>query len=145
MKKIAITSLMIILTLSLLTSCGKKNKTQPNNNQNSQEIKKSNDSIQTIQIIGNLKFEIKGLKHEDGVIKLEYLIINESNEKVNIPKYEMTVTDGKKILYKLTMTHKDNVLEPNDSKLIKKEIKKDLTSATSITFELIKDEKIDSD
>ena len=133
MKKIVIISLTIILSISLLTGCGKKN-------QNDQEPKQPNDSIQKIQTIGTLKFEIKSLTYEKGLVKLEYYITNESSETITIPKYEITVTDGNKdILYKLTMTHKDNVLEPNDPKLIKKEIKHDLSKATSIIFELVEE------
>lgn len=139
MKKIVIISLTIILNLSLLTGCNKKNNIQPNNNQNNQEVKNPNDNIQKIQTIGPLKVEIEDLKYENGISTLKYLITNESLDVETIPKYKITVTDDEKILYKLTMTHKDNTLEPNDSKLIKKEIKHDLSKATSITFELVEE------
>ena len=49
------------------------------------------------------------------------------------------ISDDNGIIYEFEINHKNNTLESNKTKKIKKEIKKDLTKATNITFELIEE------
>ncbi len=135
----------MVLSTCLITGCSKK-KNQPNNVDNQgnnhivqDDIKKPNDSIKKIQTIGTIKFEIKNLKSENNISTLEYSIINESSGEVVIPKYKMTISNDKNIIYTLNISHKNNILNPNQTRLIKKKINHDLTKATSITFELIEE------
>ena len=146
MKKIIIMSLTIILSISLLTGCGKKNTNSDNqtdNNQNKEEKENKNISANTnvigSQTIGSLTFEIKALKYENEVSTLEYLITNNSQIEVMIPLYKVMISDDGGVRYEYDINHKNNILDSNKTLKIKKEIKKDLTKATSIKFELVEE------
>ena len=142
MKKILNISLVILLSLILITGCGKKNVNNENNQNNEQKENQNileNTKVIGSQTIGSLKFEIKSLKYENEVSTLEYVITNETQDEIIMPSFKMTITDGEKKLYVLNMSYKDKKLSPNESITSKKEIKKDLTKATSITFELIEE------
>ena len=143
MKKIMIVGLILFLNVVLITGCGKKtsnsDNNQTNNNQDNDIIVQENKNVIGSQKIESFKFEIISLKCEKNISTLEYSIANESSEKTSIPKYKVDITDSKDKLYIFNMNHKDKILNPNESIIIKKEIKRDLTQATSITFELVKE------
>lgn len=142
MKKIINISLVMLLSILLITGCGKKTNNNDNNQNNEQKETQNiseNTNVIGSQTIGSLKFEIKSLKYENEVSILEYVITNETQDEIIMPSFKMTITDGEKKLYVLNMSYKDKKLSPNESITSKKEIKKDLTEATSITFELIEE------
>ena len=142
MKKIINISLVMLLSILLITGCGKKTNNNDNNQNNEQKETQNileNTKVIGSQTIGSLKFEIKSLKYENEVSTLEYVITNETQDEIIMPSFKMTITDGEKKLYVLNMSYKDKKLSPNESITSKKEIKKDLTEATSITFELIEE------
>lgn len=131
MKKIVIISLTTILSISLLTGCGKKNTNSDNqtdNNQNKEQKENQNISENTnvigSQTIGPLTFEIKTLKYEDEVSTLEYSITNNSQTEVMIPFYKVMISDDDGVRYVFEINHKSNTLESNKTRKIKKEIKK---------------------
>lgn len=140
MKKIVNVSLVMLLSVLLITGCGKKSVNNNEKNENKENpIITENTKVIGSQTIGTLTFEIKSLKYENEVSILEYSIINESQEEIIIPSFKMTVTNGKNKLYVLNMNYGDIKLNPNESISDKKEIKIDLIKATNITFELIKE------
>ena len=142
MKKIINISLVMLLSILLITGCGKKTNNNDNNQNNEQKETQNiseNTNVIGSQTIGSLKFEIKSLKYENEVSILEYVITNETQDEIIMPSFKMTITDGEKKLYVLNMSYKDKKLIPNESISSKKEIQKDLTKATNITFELIKE------
>lgn len=144
MKKIINISLVLLLSFVLITGCGKKTTNSENNNNQNNEQKENQNILENTKVIGNqtigsLKFEIKSLKYENEVSTFEYVITNETQDEIIMPSFKMTITDGEKKLYVLNMSYKDKKLSPNESITSKKEIKKDLTEATSITFELIEE------
>ena len=142
MKKIINISLVMLLSILLITGCGKKTNNNDNNQNNEQKETQNiseNTNVIGSQTIGSLKFEIKSLKYENEVSTFEYVITNETQDEIIMPSFKMTITDGEKKLYVLNMSYKDKKLIPNESISSKKEIQKDLTKATNITFELIKE------
>ena len=142
MKKILNISLVMLLSLILITGCGKKTNNNDNNQNNEQKETQNileNTKVIGSQTIGSLKFEIKSLKYENEVSTLEYVVTNESQDEIIMSGFKMTITAGEKKLYVLNMSYKDKKLSPNESITSKKEIKKDLTNATNITFELIEE------
>lgn len=143
MKKIINISLVLILSMTLLVGCSKK---QDNNLDNSNNIENNNSNILEnkdvlgIQIVEQFTFEITSLTYENDVSILEYNIINNSDEEIVIPYYTVLISDKDGIRYEFDKSHKDKILKPNKTIKVKKEIKKDLTKATSINFELIEEE-----
>ena len=146
MKKIIMINLTIILSISLLTGCGKKNTNSDNqtdNNQNKEQSENQN-ILENTNVIGNqtigaLTFEIKTLKYENKVSILEYSITNDGVNEITIPNYRVIISDAGGVRYEYDQRHKNNILDSNKTRKIKKEIKRDLTQATSITFELVKE------
>lgn len=149
MKKIIIISLIMILSVGLITGCGKKDKNQDNiqkenqTNQNNEQNKNKN-IIENTSVVGSQKiepynFEVISLKYENNVSTLEYAITNEGTSEITIAKYRVSIENENGKIFEFDKAHKEKVLAPNESKIIKKEIKHDLTEATNITFELIEE------
>lgn len=141
MKKIIIISLVMLLNITLLTGCGKKTINSDNQNNEQKENQNISENTKVIgsQTIGSITFEVISLKYENEISTLKYKMTNKGTDKMNISKYKISIYDDNEIIYEFDREHKNNVLGQNETRNMKKEIPKDLTKATSITFELIEE------
>lgn len=145
MKKVISIGVCFVLSLCILTGCQKEKETNNNqdnieNNNKIDNLVLENKDVLGTQIVEQITFEITSLTYENDVSILKYSIMNNSENNILIPNYKMIIKVGENNIYILKMNYKDKILKPNKTIKVKKEIKKDLTKATSINFELIEEE-----
>ena len=131
MKIIKLT-LLIILSIGLLTGCGKKEDSK----KDKEEIKSNiNENVIKDQTLDVFTFKNTSLIYKDGYSILETLVTNTSNEKQYLEEFKIHIKDEKgNVIVTLTGFIGDSI-EANSSKRIVSTYGEDLTNATSIEYE----------
>lgn len=139
MKKIMLITMSVLVSLGLLTGCGKKkNDTDNEGNNPSQEEVKVNTSEDVIkdQQVETLLFEQTSLIY-DGNSTLETTVTNTGSEVVNFSSFNIHVMDGDTEMVVLHGFIGDSI-QPGESIILSSTYGDDLTKATSITYEIVR-------
>ena len=145
MKKFMLASLTMLLSLGLLTGCGKKKTDTPNNdnggnteNPNQQEEVKVNTDE---NVIGDKQVETLTFKETsliyDGNSVLETLVTNVGTETVNLASFKIHVMNGDTEIVELR-GFIGNAIEPGQSVLLSTTYGDDITMATDIVYEIVR-------
>ena len=131
MKKIIITSISMLLVLSLVTGCGKKDK---DNNTNNGETTNKEQTVVEDQIFEGLEFVIVGAS--DGVVKT--VVINNTGVVYEGSKFSMKIMDANgNVLVEATDEVK-GAMETGTTKEISTKVKADLSKAASIEYSIVR-------
>ena len=131
MKKIIITSISMLLVLSLVAGCGKKDK---DNNTNNGETTNKEQTVVENQIFEGLEFVNVGAS--DGVVKT--VVINNTGYKYEGSKFSMKIMDANgNVLVEATDEVK-GAMETGTTKEIYTKVKADLSKAASIEYSIVR-------
>ena len=143
MKKIVFISLSMLLSISLITGCGKKKTENPDNegnignNPEQEEVKTNTDEdVVGDKQVESLKFEETSLIY-DGNSTLETLITNVGTETVHLSSFKIHVMNGDTEMVELHGFIGD-AIEPGESILFSSTYGDDITMATSINYEIVR-------
>ena len=131
MKKIIITSISMLLVLSLVAGCGKKDK---DNNTNNGETTNKEQTVVENQIFEGLEFVNVGAS--DGVVKT--VVINNTGVVYEGSKFSMKIMDANgNVLVEATDEVKGS-METGTTKEISTKVKADLSKAASIEYSIVR-------
>ena len=131
MKKIIITSISMLLVLSLVTGCGKKDK---DNNTNNGETTNKEQTVVEDQIFEGLEFVNVGAS--DGVVKT--IVINNTGVVYEGSKFSMKIMDANgNVLVEATDEVK-GAMETGTTKEISTKVNADLSKAASIEYSIVR-------
>ena len=143
MKKVILVTMSMLVSLGLLTGCGKKKTDNPNNGGNTgnnpeqEEIKtNTNEDVVGDKQVETLKFEETSLIY-DGNSTLETLITNVGTETVIVPSFNIHVMNGDTEIVELHGFIGGSI-EPGESILFSSTYGSDITMATSINYEIVR-------
>lgn len=139
MKKILGYAFILLLSLCLITGCGKKK-----TNGNSEDTtKQGNVNVNTnTDVVGDkevevFKFENTSLVYDDSTSKLETKVTNTSDQEQTLSQFRIHVMKGDIEIANLP-GYIGNTLKPGESRILTTTYGEDLTSATSINYEIVR-------
>lgn len=134
MKKITIG---IILTLLLVTGCGKKSEENPNNQKESIKVNTSENVIKD-QKIEVFEFTNTSLIYSEGTTRFETTVTNTSDETAYLSEFRIHVKDkeGKEVEQLVGFVGSE--LKSKESRIINSYSVKDLTDVDTIEYEVIR-------
>lgn len=139
MKKVLYLSLVLVLSITLLTGCGcsKKENKKETDTENKTQANVNPDVVKD-QVLDVFKFEKTSLIYENGNSTLQTTVTNTSNETQYLKEFKIHVKDkdGNEMIELTGFFGGD--IEAGKSKVITSTYGDDLTSATSIEYELVK-------
>lgn len=134
MKKIIGLTTIVLLTFALLTGCGCSKKEN-----NKDEIKtNTNENVIKDQQLEVFQFTNTSLIYEDNNSYLQTTVTNTSTETQYLEQFNIIVKDS---LGNVIITLPGFVgayIEPNASKIISSSCARDLTTASSIEYEIVR-------
>ena len=131
MKKIIITSISMLLVLSLVAGCGKKDK---DNNTNNEETTNKEQTVVEDQIFEGL--ESVNVGASDGAVKT--VVINNTGYKYAGSKFSMKIMDASgNVLVEVTDEVKGS-METGTTKEISTKVNADLSKAASIEYSIVR-------
>lgn len=133
MKKFLNISFILLLSLCLITGCGKKKEDKP---KSEIQINQNEDVIKDQQL-EMFKFENTNLIYENGTSKLETKVTNTSDEEVTLLQFRIHVMDGDREIVNLP-GYIGTVMKAGESRILTSTYGADLTKATSIRYEIIR-------
>ena len=131
MKKIIMTSISMLLVLSLVAGCGKKDK---DNNTNNGDTTNKEQTVVEDQIFEGLEFVNVGAS--DGVVKT--VVINNTGVVYEGSKFSMKIMDANgNVLVEATDEVK-GAMETGTTKEISTKVNADLSKAASIEYSIVR-------
>ena len=139
MKKILNISLVLLLSLCLMTGCGKSKKTDNDDKPASEDNVKvnTNEGVIQNQEVEIFKFENTSLIYKDGGSTLLTTVTNTSDSESEAVEFKIHVMDGEREIVTLSGFVGPS-LKPGESKILKSTYGSDLSNATSINYEIVK-------
>ncbi len=135
MNKITKILFISFFAVLLVTGCGKKEQVEEKNEENKVEENKTTNQINLDD--EQFTFEKKSLEYKDGVTKLKVEVTNKSGEDINLRTIVVSFKDetGKDIV--VLKKNLSGKLPANSKKKIEIVVKKDVTKAAKIEYEII--------
>ncbi len=136
MKKVLLT-LMIVLSVFMVTGCGKPKK-HPASTIEEEKIKTNvNEAVIKEMEIDGLKIERSSLVYEGGISKLTTAVTNISNNVLAIDSINIIYKDEKGVATTLTAVVGDPIVQ-NQTVYITSTTDVDLTKAVSVEYQVVK-------
>ena len=133
MKRVLMTMLLGLATVSLVTGCGEKEKEKPKD-----DIKvNTNEEVIKDQTLGVYEFKNTSLIYENGTSLLETTVTNNSATVVNPVEFKILVKDAEGNLMTTLTGFVGSAMQPNESRLISSYSGDDLSKAASIEYQIV--------
>lgn len=134
MKKILIASLVLLLSLSLVTGCGKKKtlEEQPDND-NKIEI---NEGITKDQQLGTLTFTNTSLVRENGQTTLITKVTNTGIENITVTTFNMAFKNKAGKIIATLVGYVGGEVPAGEYRIIQSGTEYDLSSATTVEYSI---------
>lgn len=139
MKKILSLSLVLLLSLCLITGCGKK-KTDGNPENTTQQGNvnvNTNDDVVGDKEVEVFKFENTSLVYDNGMSRLETKVTNTSDQEQTLSQFRIHVMKDDVEIANLP-GYIGNTLKPGESRILTTTYGDDLTVATLINYEIVR-------
>ncbi len=135
MKKIINISMVLLIGLFLLTGCksDKENVKQPDIKANTSEDVVKNQQLE------NFLFENTSLVYEDGTSTLQTTVTNTSNQTTYLSEFKIYVKDKDGNVVETLTGFIGDKLKAGEKRTISSSSGQDLTNATSISYEVVRE------
>lgn len=139
MKKIMISSIAILISLCLITGCGKKKEAD----KPEKPIPRGDVNVNTnVDVVGDkevetFKFENVSLVYDNGTSRLETKVTNTSDQVATLSQFRIHIMkDGVQIAN--LPGYVGNSMQPGETRILTTTYGEDLTSATSVNYEVVR-------
>ena len=136
MKKILVISMLAVISMSMITGCGKKKEEEKKQEQGNVNVNTKEEVIGDKQV-EVFKFEKTSLTYDNKVTRLQTRVTNTSEEEQTLIQFRVHFIKDEKEIINLP-GYVGKTLKPKETKILTTTYGGDITDITRIEYEIIK-------